>query len=53
MATTYVPVILGATLSPNPSQVGEPVLISINAADIACVPSTFLWTAGELSAGQN
>lgn len=50
---TYVPVILGATLTPNPSQVGEPVLVSVNAAEIVCVPSPMVWTAGELTAGQN
>lgn len=47
MATTYIPVIISAILSPNPAQVGVPVLISIAAEDVACVPTTQVITAGE------
>lgn len=50
--TTYIPVIIGAYLSPNPAQAGVPVLISVAATDVACVPSTQVITSGEFSSGE-
>lgn len=52
MASTFVPVIVGALLSPNPAKAGEPVLISIAAIDVECVPSTQVITAGEFTSGE-
>lgn len=52
MATTYIPVIVGAILTPNPAKVGEEVLISVAAIDVECVPSTQVITAGEFTAGE-
>lgn len=52
MATTFVPVIIGATISPNPAQAGTPVLISIAAIDVECVPSVQVITAGEFTSGE-
>lgn len=52
METTYVPVIVSATLSPNPAQAGAAVLISVAAIDVACVPSVQVVTAGEFSSGE-
>lgn len=52
MATTYVPVIVGAMLSPNPAKVGEKVLISVAAIDVECVPSVQVITAGEFTSGE-
>lgn len=50
--TTYIPVIIGAYLSPNPAQAGAQVLISVAAADIACVPSVAVYTSGEWTSGE-
>lgn len=47
MATTYIPVIISAMITPNPARAGEEILISIAAADVACVPYTQVITAGE------
>lgn len=52
MATTYIPVIIGAYFSPNPARAGEPVLLSVAAIDVECVPSTAVYTAGEFTAGE-
>ncbi len=52
METTYVPVIISAFLTPNPATAGQRVLLSVAAADIACVPSVQIITAGELTAGE-
>lgn len=52
MATTYVPVIMGGTISPNPAKVGQTVLISGAAADVALVSSTFIPTSGEFTSGE-
>lgn len=52
MASTFVPVIIGAYLTPNPAQVGQGVLISVAAIDVECVPSTQVITAGEFTAGE-
>lgn len=52
MATTYVPVIINALLSPNPAKVGQPVLISVAAIDVECVPSTQVITSGEFTSGE-
>lgn len=52
MATTYVPVILSALLTPNPAQAGMGVLVSIAAEDVACVPYTQVITAGEFTSGE-
>ncbi len=52
MATTYVPVILSALLTPNPAQAGGGVLVSIAAEDVACVPSTAVYTSGEFTSGE-
>lgn len=50
--TTYIPVIIGAYLSPNPAQAGGRVLISVAATDVACVPSTQVITSGEFTSGE-
>lgn len=50
--STYVPVIIGAYLSPNPAQAGAQVLISIAAIDVECVPSVQVITAGEFTSGE-
>lgn len=50
--STFVPVIIGAYISPNPAQTGQSVLISVAAIDVECVPSTQVVTAGEFSAGE-
>lgn len=47
MASTYIPVIVGVILTPNPAKAGEPVLISVAAIDVECVPYTQVITAGE------
>lgn len=52
MASTYVPVIIGAMLTPNPAKAGETVLISVSAIDFEPVPSTQAITAGEFTAGE-
>lgn len=52
MATTYVPVILGGSISPNPVKVGQTVLISVAAADVALVSSTVIPTSGEFTSGE-
>lgn len=50
--TTYIPVIIGAYLSPNPAKVGQEVLISVAAAAVECVPSVQVITAGEFTSGE-
>ena len=50
--TTYIPVIVNAMLSPNPAQAGAPVLISVAAVDVACVPSVQVITSGEFTSGE-
>lgn len=50
--STFVPVIIGAYISPNPAQVGQSVLISVAAIDVECVPSVQVVTAGEFTAGE-
>lgn len=52
MAVTYTPVIVSAILSPNPAKVGQQVLISISATDVASEPSTFVPTSGEFASGE-
>lgn len=50
--STYIPVIIGAYLSPNPAQAGEEVLISVAAIAVECVPSVQVVTAGEFTSGE-
>lgn len=50
--STFVPVIIGAYISPNPAQTGQSVLISVAAIDVECVPSAQVVTAGEFTAGE-
>lgn len=50
--STFVPVIIGAYISPNPAQAGQSVLISVAAIDVECVPSTQIITAGEFTSGE-
>ncbi len=50
--TTYIPVIVGASLTPNPARAGEAVLVSVSAIDVECVPSVQIITAGEFTAGE-
>lgn len=52
MGTTYVPVIIGAFLTPNPAEAGKAVTVSVAALDVACVPSAQVVTAGEFSSGE-
>lgn len=49
---TYIPVIIGAFISPNPAQAGQEVLISVAAIDVECVPSVAVVTAGEFTGGE-
>jgi len=49
---TYVPIIIGAFLSPNPAKAGQPVLVSIAAADLEIVPRAEAFTSGEFSSGE-
>ena len=49
--STFIPVIVNAFLAPNPAKVGEPVLISIAAVDVECVPRTLEITAGLVASG--
>lgn len=50
--STYVPVIIGAFLTPNPAKVGQEVLISVAATAVECVPSVQVVTAGEFTSGE-
>ncbi len=52
MGTSYVPVIIGAFLTPNPAEAGKAVQISVAAIDVACVPSVQAVTAGEFGSGE-
>lgn len=52
MANTYIPVIVSAVLSPNPSQTGSAVLISVSATDVVAVPSTADYRSGEFMSGE-
>lgn len=52
MASTFIPVIINALLSPNPAQTGVPVLISIAATDVEAVPSVVDLRSGEFQAGE-
>lgn len=45
-ATTFIPVIISAVLTPNPAQAGGKVLISVAAADIEAVPTPMEWISG-------
>lgn len=48
----YIPIIISAVLTPNPATVGQPVLISVAAADLEVIPREELWYAGEITAGE-
>lgn len=48
----WVPVIVGAALTPNPARAGETVLVSVSAIDFDMVPSPQVITAGEFTAGE-
>lgn len=50
--STFVPVFIGAYISPNPAQTGQSVLISVAAIDVECVPSVQVITAGEFTSGE-
>lgn len=50
--STFVPVVIGAFLTPNPAQAGRPVLISVAAIDVECIPSAQVVTAGEFTSGE-
>lgn len=50
--STYIPVIISAFITPNPATAGQTVLISVAAADIECVPSVQVITAGEFTSGE-
>ena len=52
MASTYIPVIVSALLSPNPAQAGQTVLISVAAIDVECVPRAQVLTSGAFTAGE-
>ena len=51
MASTYIPVVVSALLSPNSAQASQPVLISVAAIDVECVPSAQA-AAGEFTSGE-
>lgn len=50
--TTYTPAILGVTVAPNPAQIGEAVLISVLAQDIASTPAVAAWPCGLVRSGE-
>ena len=52
MANTFTPVIISATLTPNPAQVGGAVKISVAAVDIESVPSVMVYQSGEFQSGE-
>lgn len=52
MASTYIPVIVNAILSPNPAKAGQTVLISVAAMDVECVPGPQIISSGEFTAGE-
>ena len=52
MNSTFTPVIISALLTPNPAQVGSPVLISVAATDVEAIPSTVDYRSGELVSGE-
>lgn len=50
--STFIPVIIGAYITPNPAQAGQEVLISVAATAVECVPSVQVITSGEFTAGE-
>ena len=46
-----IPIIISATLTPNPALVGQPVRISIAAAELETNPTAFAWPCGQVSCG--
>lgn len=52
MTSTFIPVIISALLTPNPAQVGAPVLLSVAAADVEAVPSVADYRSGEFVSGE-
>lgn len=49
---TYTPVIINAIISPNPSVVGQKVMISIAATDVEAIPSAIDVRSGEFQSGE-
>lgn len=52
MASTFIPVIISAVLTPNPAQAGGAVLISVAAADIEAIPMAVDIRSGEFQSGE-
>lgn len=52
MESTFYPVIISVILTPNPAAAGEPVLISVAAADIEAIPSTQVYYSNEFVSGE-
>lgn len=52
MASTFIPVIISAILTPNPAQAGASVLISVAATDVEAIPSVVDYRSGEFQAGE-
>lgn len=52
MATTYTPVIISVTLSPNPGKAGQPVRVSIAASDVQAIPANADYYSNEFYAGE-
>lgn len=48
----FIPVIIGASLSPNPAVPGQPVLISVAAQESISVPMEFSWPSGQAVSGE-
>lgn len=52
MASTFTPVILSATLTPNPAKVGQTVLLSVAVQDVESTPSVQVYLCGEFYCGE-
>lgn len=48
----WTPLIISATLTPNPAQAGEPVLLQVAAIDVQVVEQTEVRASGEFRAGE-
>lgn len=46
MAQTFIPVIIGAYLTPNPALARGKVMISVAADDVEAVPTAMEWVCG-------
>lgn len=47
-----IPIIISASLSPNPAQVGVPVLVSVTAIETAAISTPEVFFSGEICSGE-